>query len=198
MHWRVSLPVRFASASSNKDDEQAVVARIRGGDASAFEAMFREYSDGLVRFAERYLRDEGVAEDLVEDVFFRVWELRETWELRSSLRAYLYTATHHRVINYLAKSRVRSRWAARVLPEERERTAPPADDAVHAADFRIALGRAVATLPARCREVFVLHREDGLTYAEIAKLLRLSPKTVEAHVGRALKGLRAALAHYLP
>ena len=58
------------------DDEPALVARVRGGDARAYEALFRAYSDPLVRFAERYLKDEGVAEDLVEDVFFRIWERR--------------------------------------------------------------------------------------------------------------------------
>ena len=79
------------------------VARIRAGDGAAFEAMFRQYYEPLLRFALTYLPVRESAEDLVQDVFYRIWEHRERWAVRTTLAAYLYAAVRHRALDSLSE-----------------------------------------------------------------------------------------------
>lgn len=193
---------RFASQRiSVTIDDRALLGQMRAGDASAFAVLFERYYDALCAFAGGYAASEAEAEEIVEDVFVRVWELRERLEVRESLKTYLYTATRNRALNRLRDDRVRLRRIA----EAAEDAAPPGmgqpmpavDEELHAAEFARAVERAVAHLPERTRQVFLMHRQHGLSYAEIGAVLEISPKTVENLIGRALRELRARLAHFL-
>ena len=176
-------------------------ARVRTGDAQAFEALFRAYVDPLCSFAYSYVESESQAQEIVQDLFARLWERRETLERPRSVRAYLYGATRNRALNELRNRRVESAFLRRVLRLEGARAndarpVPPEDD-FNAGAFAGAVTRAVAQLPPRCREVFTLTRDQHLSYAEAAAILKISPKTVEIHVGRALTLLRHKLAAWL-
>ncbi len=177
-------------------------ARVRTGDAQAFEALFRAYVDPLCSFAYSYVESESQAQEIVQDLFARLWERRETLERPRSVRAYLYGATRNRVLNERRHARVEAAFRHRALRlEAAQATAPrpvPPEEDLHAGALAVAVERAVTELPPRCREVFTLTRDQHLSYAEAADVLGISPKTVEIHMGRALSLLRSKLSDWLP
>src|SRR5689334_10551671 len=162
--------------------------------AAAFSALVTAHCDRLCRYAYRYVLSQEVAEDVVQEVFTRLWERGDELALRDPL-PYLYRAVRNRAVLHLRRERVRRRWQ-----EQASSDLPNAEEAhSHAerVDLTRALDRAIADLPERCRQVFTMSREQGLTHGEIAHILGLSVKTVESHVWRAMTALRAKLAAYL-
>jgi RNA polymerase sigma-70 factor (ECF subfamily) len=190
------------SSSDSPLSESELIARIRAGDEAAFETLVETHYAGLYRFARRYVHERETAEDLVHDVLFRVWQQREQWDIRESLATYLYGAVRNRAINYLRHDVVEQRWRASASRHSQgddwHRRPEQADAAVELSDLDRAITRAVERLPPRCRQVFELSREHGLSYAEIAAVMEIAPKTVQIQMGRALKALRAALKPFLP
>lgn len=176
---------------------QSWAERIRSGNRRAFECLFREHYEALCRFALGYVDQLPEAEDLVQDVFFDLWEKRRTLDVEYSLRAYLYGMTRHHALKHLRRRRVRAKWT--VQGEFREASATTAkpgrtDDALQHKELEEAAEQAVAALPQRRRQIFVLSRRHGLTYPEIAEALGISVNTVETQIRRALKFLRKRLA----
>ena len=178
--------------------EPALVAALRAGDERAFETLFRAYHAPLCSFAHRYVRAPDVAEELVQEVFLHLWQQRAAWEGRGALKTYLYTAVRNAAVSYLRHERVAQRRSAETLALF-DRPPLAADRAAASHETAAAVRAAVDRLPERCRLVFTLNREQGLTYTEIAATLGLSVKTVDTQMGRALKALRKYLgAHWPP
>jgi len=167
-----------------------LVARIRAGDEAAFEAMFRAYYDPLCRYVAAYLGSRDAAEDAVQGVFVRIWEDRTRWAV-SDLRHYLYAAVRRRAISQVRRIAVRRRAAPLLVLADigSTRGAPP-DAEFEAEELWRRLERALDTLPPRTRAAFVLSRQEGLSYHEVAARMAISPKTVGVHIGRALAALR--------
>ena len=165
-------------------------------DASAdFEALFRTQYGPVCRFLTAIVRSREVAEELAQDVFLRMWELRDIAAVPMT-PAYLFGAAHNRARQYLRHQHVVARVGALLGSSSDVSHATPADDLAHD-DLAVAIDAAVAALPERCRLVFVLSRQQHLSYAEIAQVLGISVKTVETQMWRALKTLRDRLAPFL-
>jgi len=192
------LVSRFPSPglSPTQASDTELLERLRRGDTSAFDAIFRTWYGPLVGTAERMLRDRAVAEELVQDVMLELWRRRETLTSDGSAQAYLFQATRNRVLNHLRHLKIEQRSEPEVRGESS--STPPADAALAQEELGVAVQRAVQALPDRCREVFELSRVHGLKYAEIAHSLGISVKTVEAQMGKALRTLRERLAGWLP
>jgi RNA polymerase sigma-70 factor (ECF subfamily) len=187
----VTTPLpQSADARRAELEERALVARVRAGDYRAFGALFEQYYGPLVAFAERMTGAPDLAEDIVQAVFVRVWERRGEWDLRSRLAVYLRGAVRNEVLKDLRHSSVRERLAPHV--EGPVSHHGPAE-AVRAAEIDAAVARGIGRLPKRCRAVYALRWYDQLTYSEIAQILGISIKTVEAHVAVAIKTLRRVL-----
>jgi RNA polymerase sigma-70 factor (ECF subfamily) len=193
--------------AASTPDRVAVEARwivgVRAGDHAAFDEMFRATAADLCDFAYSYVHSSAVAEELVQDVFFRIWQGRRQWQLRGSLRTYLYSATRNASLNYLRHERVERRWVERMSRERTLRSevvrssVAGIDDIVVTEELAIAAARAVEQLPERCQLIYRLTRQHHLSYAEVADMLKISVRTVENQVGIALKTLRKRLAHLL-
>lgn len=160
-------------------------------ERDAFEAVFRAHYDGLVRFATRLVRSRAEAEELVHDVLLKVWMRREFLAPTEELKTYLFRSTYNHALNHLRRRKIEVQWQRTLPPEEPVAPASSSDDDI--SKMETAVRRAIGDLPDRCREVFLLSREGGLSYAAIASTLGISIKTVETQMGRALKSLRAAL-----
>jgi len=179
------------------------VDQIREGDIAAFEAIFHEYYEKLLRFSLGYIGSREVAEDLVQDVFVRIWERRDGWEVRESIAAYLYSSVRNRCLDYARHRLVEREWAEHVTAtrsfagDELHFAPDTADAAVEHDEVDRAIRAAVERLPERCRQTFVLSRDHGLTYHEIAVVMGVSTQTVKIQMGRALKSLRTSLAPFL-
>ena len=167
---------------------------IASGDRAAFEALFRLHYRPLCAFAVGYLKDMDRSEDLVQDLFFRLWLDREKLSITTSLKAYLYTSVRNRCLNALkAGGRVRA------LNEEVDDRLQEEERSEDEHMDRIArVQAAIESLPEERRKVFKLSRYDGLKYHEIAEQLGISAKTVENQMGKALKMLREDLADLVP
>ena len=176
-------------------DDRGLLSLIRQGDQGAFDTLFRAHYAALVRHAEGMLRRRDVAEELVQDVMLELWRRRETLVVDDSVRAYLFRATRNRALNHLRHEAIVRRSEPALVPDPESR--PQADAVLVDAELDIAIRRAVAELPERCREVFELSRMRGLRYSEIATTLGISVKTVEAQMGKALRVLRERLAPWL-
>ncbi len=176
--------------------QRALFARLAAGDEAAFDTIFRTWYAPLVRVATYLLHDQGIAEEVVQDVLLEVWRRRETLAFEQEPRRYLMRATRNRALNHVRHQAVAARAAA--LDDSEEAHAADAPTRVDAQELEVAIAQAVATLPERCRAVFELSRRHHMSYAQIAEALDIAPKTVENQMGKALRILRAALAPWLP
>lgn len=198
---RSHLVSELEDRSELPDAEQRWAARIRAGDLAAFEAMYRAYYRPLVGFLYNYLDSEALAEEQVQELFLTIWRFRADWELRSTLRAYLYRSARNRALNFLKHRRIEDGVARAAVVEERAfgMAEPRAavDEGVEADELAAAARRVTEQLPPRCRMAFSLCREHGLTYAEAAQVMGISEHTVKIQMTRALKAIRRALAPWL-
>lgn len=177
-------------------EDASLLSRLRAGDESAYDAVFRAHYGGLVGLAEALLRSREAAEDVAQDVLLELWRRREALVVTDSVRAYLFRSVRNRALNELRRVKV----AKRKEPFVRGESESPAIGALRLEDAEVdaALAAALAALPDPVRETFVLSRQDGLRYQEIATRLGVSVKTVEARMTKALKELRDRMAPWLP
>jgi RNA polymerase sigma-70 factor (ECF subfamily) len=167
-----------------------LTAALRRGDHGAFETIFRTYYEGLVRFASRLVDSQPEAEELVQDVMLKVWEKREELDAGDDLKAYLFRATRNHALNLIRRRKLEHEHQQSLPPGEPMVAPEESDDSAKTEQDMLA---AIEALPEKCREIFLMSRQDGLSYRAIAAALDLSVKTVETQMGRALKALRTAL-----
>jgi RNA polymerase sigma-19 factor, ECF subfamily len=201
------MPLRLVSSESPSDEPDPVsgargrdaswMERMRAGDEAAFEALFREHYHGLALFAARLVSSDAVAEELVQDVLLRMWQQRDRLVITESVSAYLYGAVRNQALAYLRHEKVVRRWKSHPADLGQTGQAPQADEAARGAELARAIERAVAALPPRTREAYLLRRQHHLSYGEIAQIMGTATKTVEIQIGAALKVLRAKLADWL-
>lgn len=156
-----------------------------------FEGLFRQHFSALTAFAYRYLRDWDEAKELVHDVYVTLWEKRDSIDPNKAIRSYLFTAVYNRSMNHLRDNKkfnrnVDASQAADII-------ASGNNNALELKELEKQISSAIAQLPEKCREVFMMNRYDGLKYKEIAEALNISVKTVEIHMTKALKVLREQL-----
>ncbi len=180
--------------------DQHLLARLAADDAHAFDEIFRAWYAPLVRFAARLIGDRARAEEIAQDVFLSLWQQRAVLHAHTSPQAWLFRATRNRALNVVRHDRVVTRAEGALsttLPAGEHDSTLAVDDAVAEAEMHAAIAAVVATLPPRCRQVFLLSRMQGLPHAQIGTQLGIGQKAVEAHITRAMRQLRAALAPWL-
>ena len=168
--------------------DRAWADRIRAGDMDAFEALYRTYWQRLYAFAFRYVHSQEDAEEVAQEVFFRIWRGREHWVPAGAVRNYLYLAVRNAARDRLERAAVARRW--RVGRVGQVATAAEIESDLDAADLVAAVERALAELPPKRSAVCKLRLIDGLSYAQIADRLGIGEKTVETQLARGLKFLR--------
>ena len=169
---------------------------LRASDRRAFADLYAATFDPLYRYARTITRDDEAAADVLQDVYVRLWTVRDRLDPARSLRALLFGMVRNAALNHL---RAHHRRPFDPLGD----FDPPApldgaDDGVHAADLAGALRAWIDALPDRRREAFVLSRFEGLSHEEIAHVMDLAPKTVNNHIVLALQTLRQKLAAHDP
>ena len=180
--------MKAAPPLSASGSASAAVSRPRPAliGADAFRRAFDDYYEPLCGFAVRYVGSLDEAREVVQDVFLKVWQRRETLEISASLKSYLYRGVHNQALNYAERRRRLTDFEA-VEPQADDR----ADSRAICGELAATVGRAVAEMPERRQMAFRLHREEGMSYAEIGEAMGISPRTVEVHISAALRDLRA-------
>jgi len=166
--------------------------RIRNGDIGQFESLFRSSYISLVRYAKTLIKDHDTAEEIVQDLFFRLWQDKEKLNIESSLNGYLFRSVHNKCLHYIEHNRVIERHAEEMSYSQSESQESPSD-ILNYKELQEKIASILERLPERCGKIFTMSRFEGLKYSEIADKLSVSIKTVEANMGRALKEFRKEL-----
>lgn len=180
---------------SRTEQEYLWVKRIQTGDEAAFRKVYEAYFELLCDFVEDQIGTVPEAEDLVQTIFVRIWRNRDRWQVRHTLRGYLFTAARYEAIKYRRKRATHSvvdqsvdyELLTTILAGERS------DLTYREGELTEAVRSAVNALSEKRRLIFILSRWYGLTYTEIANALQISVKTVENQMGQSLKFLRRRL-----
>lgn len=170
-----------------------MIRRIRNGDKKEFESLFRSSYVSLVRYAKTLIKDHDTAEEIVQDLFFRLWQDKEKLNIESSLNGYLFRSVHNKCLHYIEHSRVVIRHAEEMIYRQTENQESPSD-ILNYKELQDKIAKILERLPEKCGKIFTMSRFEGLKYTEIAEKLSVSVKTVEANMGRALKEFRKELA----
>lgn len=173
--------------------DHGLAESIKSSNQGVFELVFKYYYSGLVVYADQIIKDLVISEDIVQSVFMKLWETRETIEIRS-FRSYFIQCVKNRCIDHLRSQQVKQRFDNRI-PEAANLVI--GEDLWTKNELNELIERAVDNLPPRCREIFLMSRFENLKIAEIAEKLKISKRTVETQISKALKILRVKLVDYL-
>lgn len=177
-------------------EKEIEITELKAGNVKVYEAVFRQFYEPLCRYAHSFLHNHDEAEDIVQKIFCKLWDQREKVEIRISIKLYLQKMVHNACLNKIKQIQTRA--------EHHEQIAYysiSADNNVEYAiddkELRQQIELAIASLPERCRQVFLLSRMQHLSYMKIAQQLQISHNTVETQMVKALKMLRLKLKDYL-
>lgn len=160
-------------------------------DRSEFKEIFEEFYSPLCNFVYRYVSDRDLAEDMVQTVFVRLWENRESIHLTSSLKSYLFTATRNAALDRIRSNKRHSEMLEKTKPPVSEE--PLDDESAGRMIFRAKLHKAIGELKPKTKQIFLLHKMEGLTYTEISEHLGIPKRTVEYNIYAALSQLKDKL-----
>jgi RNA polymerase sigma-70 factor, ECF subfamily len=179
-----------------KSDTKYMIDQDAFKDIRSFEILFRQYYQMLCGYALKFLNDTDSAEEIVQDLFFRLWEKREELIITTSMKSYLFSAVHNRCLRYLEHRNVETKYRNYFLTQEPEIDSEP-EYQQNLSDLQTIVNTTLDSLPERCSRIFKLNRFEGLKYQEIANKLSISVKTVEANMGKALRMLRKSLKEFI-
>ena len=174
-----------------EQNEKKLIINLKKGDKSAFKELFEHYYPLFLAFARKMLKEDDVAEDIVQNVFMRTWVLRERLDEKRSLKNYLLVAVRNEIYYYL-RGEIKKKHE--VLHEEAAICPFDINSAISAKDMEKDLEKIVASLPERRREIFEMSRNQKMSNSEIAERLGISVRTVEKHIENALSDIRQKLA----
>jgi RNA polymerase sigma-70 factor, ECF subfamily len=172
---------------------------IRMGDLTTFEQLFNDYYNYLCYVAIEFVKEKHIAEEIVSDVFFALWEKRESIQINISLSAYLIRAVKNRCINYSLHCKAEQRFKQTIterLIQNSSTDGYPMGGLI-TNELTVLIKKSIDNLPEQCRQVFLLSRDEELKYEEIAERLNISINTVKTQMKIALSKLRVSLKDYL-
>lgn len=170
--------------------DQDLASLLKEGDELAFTEIYDRHWKFLFSAAYNALRNKEDSLDVCQSVFMWVWENHQTITIKTNLQSYLYTAIKYKVANLIRQGKVRETLLDDVMAKEIR-----ADEKLEleVKELKNFINQLVNELPEKCREVFLLSRDEHLSHKQIAERLGISEKTVDDHITRALKKLRAPL-----
>ena len=182
---------------AQQPDSAFLIKEIRKGNKNAFELVFKKYYSSLCVYAKKYSQNDKIAEEIVSRFFFTFYQKRETLNIETSLRSYLYRSVRNTALNYLREN------ARMTVGSEEESILKGItySDSVHETligkELEETINKAIDNLPDQCKSIFVKSRFEGKKYKEIATELNISINTVETQMSRALQKLRKDLQEYM-
>lgn len=178
---------------TSKSDEE-LLSLVREGQRAAFAVLYDRYWKSLIMKALYRLKSQEDAEEVVQTLFVNLWNRRERLVLQYSFKTYISAALRYELLHHIAKYIQRT---AYLQLDELENTAVPLDftdmGRMELKELQLEIDEAVESLPEKCKLIFKMSREEGMSAREIAENLDISPRTVETQIGKALKVLRSAL-----
>lgn len=175
-------------------DIRNLLNRLSKNDEHAFRLIFHAFSDRVYSFSLRLTRSQETAEEMVQEVFLKIWINRTSLAAIENFHAYLYTITRNLAFNTLKRMSVEEK-AKTILQREQTDIHSDTEETVIHRDYQQLLNRAISHLPPQQRLVYSLCHQEGLRYEEVAQRLNISRLTVKTHMQQALRTLKAQFAH---
>ena len=177
-------------------NEPAAIRNIKAGDIGAFERVFRRYYAPLHAYAAGLTGRADIAEEIVQEFFYRWWKDHSQIDIRQSLGGYLYRSVRNLSLQYLEHLQVQSKHQQSIV-RVIDRPDPDPQQELECNELNELIGRVLAGFPERRLKIFEMFRYEGKSYREIANTYALSPRTIEAEMGKAYKVLRKEIEkHY--
>lgn len=173
-------------------DNTDLLLRFQAGERNAVQQVFHDYYPLLCQTVYRIIQDKETAEDLAQNVFIRAWRKREQLAITTSLPGYLRKMAINEALYYLRRQSERRSILDRQQPTVTAAPTTPLEEVMRN-ETASQIVKTIQQLPPRCRTIFTLNREEGLSYREIAERLDIRPKTVENQIAKALRILRHSL-----
>jgi RNA polymerase sigma-70 factor (ECF subfamily) len=177
------------------------ISLLRKGDKKAFEEIYNEFFGVHYHLCLQYLHDAKAAEEIVQDTFLKLWEIKETLNEQINIRSFLYTITKNNCLNYLRNQKISMKHIENTKYLEMQfnyEALEKLGNYIQFEELRNKIEEALASLPEEVGETFRLSRFEELSYKEIAEKQNISIKTVEARISKALRILRIELKDFLP
>ena len=171
--------------------------RIIMGDEQAFELLYRRYFVRLCAFANKFLGDPQSAEEVVQDIFLKLWENRIILRNDGSGKSFLFQAVHNKSLNLLAHQKVVNRYSEMIKTVYSHIEEFDVHESLMAQELNSRIQTTINNLAPECKKIFLMSRAEGKKHLEIAEELHISIKTVETQINRALKKLRTELSDYM-
>lgn len=169
-------------------DERTLVLQLKEGNENAFTALYQTYWAKVYNFSRLYLTSSAEVEEVVQDVFVKVWEARIFIKENENFKGFLFIITRNIIFNQFRKSFNENAYKLAILKSSSETYG--IEEEMEASDLQSYINKLIEELPPRQREVFQMSRDQHLSYKEIAQQLDITEKTVERHINEALKFLR--------
>ena len=173
---------------------------LQKGEKLAFEEIYHDFFGVMYHLSHQYLHNVSVSEEIVQDTFIKLWEIKETLNDQFNIRNFLYTVTKNNCLNYLRNQKIALKHQENIKYLEIQfnyEALEKLGSYIEFEELRAKIDSAIAALPDDLRETFLLSRYDELQYKEIAEKQAVSVKTVEARITKALRILRHELKDYV-
>jgi RNA polymerase sigma-70 factor (family 1) len=171
-------------------NEQEILKQLTLGDREAFSAIYKQYHGGIYNYLFAFSKDAALTEDLVHDVFLKLWEARDQLDIKSSFASYLYRIARNTALTQLNRiaifDTIRSELLRRITNGAQEQSLL---NNVESKNFDELFRKAVDQLPPQRREAFLLVRQQGMTYEEAAGQMNISRNTLKQHLGLAVRSI---------
>jgi RNA polymerase sigma-70 factor (ECF subfamily) len=174
---------------SNKE----LLMLLRNDDRVAFYNIYERYCKKLYSFVFRFIKQEEDAEEIVQEVFVKIWKSRKNIDENSTFESYLFTIAYNTTISLFRKRTKEKKYLENLKALQQISNTPDIIDEIHFKELNAALQALLNRLTPRQKEIFQLSREEGLTHAEIAKKLDISVNTVKKHMANTLSFLKSHL-----
>ncbi|MCZ4223360.1 RNA polymerase sigma-70 factor [Pedobacter rhodius] len=171
-----------------------LLARMANDDHSSLKKLYMFFNTVLLKFAYSFVKSNEVAEEIVDDVFIRIWLNRAHATEIVNFKSYLYASVKNRSLNHLSSSYLSDIIQIEEINIEIKDNAPTGEEHLYAEDTLNIIEQAVNALPIQCSNVYQLVKNEGMKYKDVALHLNISVKTVEYHMGNALKSIAKSLA----
>ena len=180
---------------NQSSEERILVIQLKDGNQASYEMLYSKYAPKLFAFSRKYLQSQEDAEEIVQEVFLRIWEKKDNIDENQSFSSYVIQAAKHRIFNGFRKNVNKQAYMDFLIyADNSSRNFTEMD--VDYSEIKQKAELAISALPEKRQEVFRMSRELGLKNKEIAEKLQISIKTVENQMGQALKFLREELSEY--
>ncbi len=176
--------------------KNTIINKLIKGDEKTFEYLFLTYYKSLRQYACKIIKDDIAAEEIVEDIFYHLWDKRHTIGSISLVKSYLYKATYNNALKYLRHNKIVTKHQEEVQ-RQLSQTFEYQENYSEIDEIRNIIRETMHSVPERTQTIFQLNRNQGLKYHEIAERLNISVKTVEAHMTSLLKLFRENLKDYM-